>query len=127
MGRALKDRSLGFVLLVLFLGSWAVQGWTGWQEFQAEQTAHGEAPAFWGGSGYVWSFLQATMENWQSEFLQLLTFVVLTGFLFWRGSPESRDSQDEMMDAIRRIEARLDAQQPPAPQPMPAARTSNGH
>ena len=127
MGRALKDRSLGFVLLVLFLGSWAVQGWTGWQEFQAEQTAHGEAAAFWGGSGYVWSFLQATMENWQSEFLQLLTFVVLTGFLFWRGSPESRDSQDEMMDAIRRIEARLDAQQPPAPHPVPAARASNGH
>ena len=112
MGKAMRDRSLGFVLLVLFLGTWAVQGWSGWQEFQAEQTALGEQAAFWGGSGYVWAFVQATTENWQSEFLQLLTFVVLTGFLLWRGSPESRDGQDEMMDAIRRIEARLDAQQP---------------
>jgi hypothetical protein len=116
MGKILKDRNLGFVLLVLFLSSWAIQGWSGWQEFQAEQTEHGQAAAFWGQSGYVWAFLQATMENWQSEFLQLLTFVVFTSFLIWRGSPESRDGQDEMMEAIKRIETRLDAgEREPAP------------
>ena len=105
MGKAMRDRSLGFVLLVLFLGTWAVQGWSGWQEFQAEQTALGETAAFWGGSGYVWAFLQATTENWQSEFLQLLTFVVLTGFLLWRGKFVSSNHADgkKMDDYSRRM------------------------
>ena len=109
MKKILRERNLGFVLLVLFLGTWAIQGWSGWQEFQAEQSQHGESTAFWGQSGYIWAFIQATMENWQSEFLQLLTFVILTSFLIWKGSPESREGQDEMMEAIRRIEARLEA------------------
>jgi hypothetical protein len=39
-------------------------------------------------------------ENWQSEFLQLLTFVVLTTFLIHRNSHESRDSDDEMQKVI---------------------------
>jgi hypothetical protein len=127
MKKLMKERNLGFVLLVLFLSTWAIQGWSGWREFQAEQTAHGEAAGFWGASGYIWPFIQATMENWQSEFLQLLTFVILTSFLIWRGSPESRDGQDEMMAAIRRIEVWLDTQQAPqVPQDSPpTARVTN--
>ena len=122
MKRILRERNLGFVLLVLFLSAWAIQGWSGWREFQAEQSQFGESAAFWGASGYIWPFLQATMENWQSEFLQLLTFVILTGFLIWRGSPESRDGQDEMMEAIKRIEARLDAQTPDTQGPVQVSR-----
>lgn len=48
------------------------------------------------------------MENWQSEFLQLLTFVVLTSFLIHRGSHESRDTDDEMKAQLDRMEARLE-------------------
>jgi hypothetical protein len=124
MRKLLKERNLGFVLLVLFLGTWAIQGWSGWQEFQAEQTEHGQSSAFWGASGYIWPFIQATMENWQSEFLQLLTFVILTSFLLWKGSPESRDGQDEMMEAIKRIEARLDTQASQPHQAVPVTRNS---
>jgi hypothetical protein len=115
MSKLLRDRSLGIVLLVIFLVSWVLQGWTGWHEFEAQQTEHDQTATFWGQSGYIWSFLQATLENWQSEFLQLLTFVVLTSFLIWRGSPESREGQDEMMDTLKRIEARLDAAESDAP------------
>jgi hypothetical protein len=103
-----RSRNLGVVLLVLFLVSWAVQAWAGWREFQAEQATLGESAAVFGSSGYIWTFLAATMENWQSEFLQLLAFVVLTSFLIFKGSPESRDGQDEMMAAIDRIEQRVD-------------------
>jgi hypothetical protein len=46
-----------------------------------------------GQTGYVWYFGEATFENWQSEFLQLLAFVVFTSFLIFKGSPESRDGQ----------------------------------
>ena len=44
----------------------------------------------------------------QSEFLQLLTFVVLTTYLIYRGSHESKDSDLEMQAALERIEARVD-------------------
>jgi hypothetical protein len=75
--------------------------------FQAEELAHGQTPQWLGSSGYVWEWGQATFENWQSEFLQLLTFVVLTTFLIHKGSHESKDTDDEMMAALERIESRL--------------------
>ena len=48
------------------------------------------------------------MENWPSEFLQLLTFVVLTTYLVYRGSHESKDQDDEVFATLQRIESRLD-------------------
>lgn len=56
------------------------------------------------------AFWASTLENWQSEFLQLLTFVVLTTFLIHRHSHESRDSQDEMAEDIRQIRRWIDEQ-----------------
>jgi hypothetical protein len=112
MSRFWRERNLAVVLTVLFLTAWAAQAWVGWHEFEAEQLAHGETASVLGQSGYIWDFLHATMENWQSEFLQLLTFVVLTACLIYKGSPESRDSDDEMKAALERIEARLDALSP---------------
>ncbi|GAA1655818.1 hypothetical protein MMUR_52530 [Mycolicibacterium murale] len=35
-------------------------------------------------------FVEATFENWESEFLQMGMYVVLTAFLFQRGSSESK-------------------------------------
>jgi hypothetical protein len=58
-------------------------------------------------SGYIWRWAAATFENWQSEFLQLLTFVVLTAYLIHKGSHESKDTDDEMMAILKRIERRL--------------------
>ena len=54
------------------------------------------------------SFWASTLENWQSEFLQLLSFVVLTTFLIHRHSHESRDSNDEMAKDIRYIRRKLE-------------------
>lgn len=103
-----KNYSLGIVLALLFLASWFLQAITGWQEFKAEAIEHGESASVWGGTGYVWPFLQATFENWQSEFLQLLTFVVLTTYVIYRHSHESKDSQEEMQRTIDRLELKLD-------------------
>jgi hypothetical protein len=44
--------------------------------FVGEQVEHGQDAHVFGSAGYVWEWASATMENWQSEFLQLLTFVV---------------------------------------------------
>jgi len=100
---------LGWVLLGLFLLSWAGQTWTGWREFQAEQAAHAQSAQLFGADGYVWSWGQSTLENWQSEFLQLLTMAVLTSFLIYEGSAESRDSDDETTERLARIERKLEA------------------
>ena len=105
MVRFVKNYSLSLVLGALFLLSWLVHGMTGWKAFVSDQKEHGAAAAFWGDDGYIWEFLKQTMENWQSEFLQLLCMVVLTAFLIHKGSAESRDSTDRMerkIDEIKR-------------------------
>jgi len=80
-----------------------------WVEFGAEQQQHGQTAQVFGVDGYIWPSAQATMENWQSEFLQLLSMVVLTSFLIHRGSAESKDSNDRMEQALQRIEQELQA------------------
>jgi hypothetical protein len=48
-------------------------------------------------------------ENWQSEFLQLFSFVVLAAVFIHHGSAESKDSDDRMEAKIDRIVSKLDA------------------
>lgn len=104
----LGNYGLGWALLALFLGSWLMQTWTGWVEFRAEQQQNGHTAEIFGDGGYVWAWAQATFENWQSEFLQLLAMVALTSFLIFKGSAESRDGDDETRETLARLERRLD-------------------
>jgi hypothetical protein len=46
------------------------------------------------------AFLEATMENWESEFLQMFAYVLLTAFLYQKGSAESKDP--EKLEAVDR-------------------------
>ena len=105
--RLWQDYNLSIVLSALFLVSWGLQTWAGWVKFSANQEEHQQVAELFGPSGYVFEWLSATMENWQSEFLQLLTFVVLTASFIHRGSHESKDSDEELKAMIRRIEERL--------------------
>jgi hypothetical protein len=91
----LRDNGLSLVLLLLFLATWVGQWLAGWQEFNDQQAQHGRPPA--GAFAYLATghFLEATGENWESEFLQMGLFVALTSFLVQRGSPESNDPDDE--------------------------------
>ena len=106
MQRFLRNYSLSIVLTLLFFTTWLLHGLTGWKAYAAEQMDHGGIPALWGDDGFIWPFLEGTFENWQSEFLQLLSMVVLTAWLIHKGSAESRDSADRMeakIDEIRRM------------------------
>jgi hypothetical protein len=102
-----KDYSLSIVLFTLFVVAWIGQTWVGWVDFAAEQRAHGQAAAWLGPGGYLWHWAQATLQNWQSEFLQLFCMVVFTAFLIHKGSAESRDGNDRMEQSLHRIERRL--------------------
>lgn len=107
MRRFVRDYGLGIVLAGLFLVSWILQSLTGWVEFVGEQQSHGEAAQLFGESGYFWPWMQATFENWQSEFLQLFTMAVLTAFLIHKGSTESKDGDDELLLHVTAIRAEL--------------------
>ena len=66
------------------------QSVTGVTTYNAQQVDHHEATVTW--LGYVGSadFWKATLENWQSEFLAVGSFVALTVFLRQRGSTQSK-------------------------------------
>jgi hypothetical protein len=99
-----REFGLGIILVVLFFTSWIAQALTQWQVFTDEQLEHGSTPKF---GDFLAEFGQATFENWQSEFLQLFSFVVLAALYIHKGSAESRDSDDQMQASLRRIEERL--------------------
>jgi hypothetical protein len=99
-----RDFSLGLSLLIIFFLTWIAQGIAEWQVFTDEQRAHG-VPAEAG--DFVSVFAQSTLENWQSEFLQLFSFVVLAAIYIHKGSAESKDGEERLEAALRRIEERL--------------------
>lgn len=87
----LRNNGLSVVMALAMLGSWVGQAITGWHQHNEELIEDGAAAlgfASYLGSGH---FLQATFENWESEFLQMALYVVLTIFLFQKGSSESKD------------------------------------
>ncbi len=112
---------LSVVLFVLFIVAWILQTWAGWQDFASESLQHGSRPEVFGPDGYIWHWMSQTMENWQSEFLQLLTFVILTSFLIHQGSHESRDEDDRTSDQLNRIEERLNQLAGQTASPPPTA------
>jgi cephalosporin-C deacetylase-like acetyl esterase len=75
---------------IIFFGSWFAQSVTGWTTYNANQVDHHQATVTW--IGYVGSadFWEATLENWQSEFLAVGSFVAITAFLRQRGSSQSK-------------------------------------
>lgn len=100
----LKNYSLTIVLLTLFLGSWIAQFVFQMIEFRNDAHEHGQSFSF---IEFLPAFGSSTMENWQSEFLQLLTFVALTSFLIHRGSPESKDGDEEIKEKLEEISNEL--------------------
>ncbi|HEV3474528.1 MAG TPA: DUF6766 family protein [Actinomycetota bacterium] len=100
-----KNFGLSISLATLFFATWLAQGLIQWRVFISEQRQHGERVE---AGEFVSEFLQSTLENWQSEFLQLFSFVVLAAVLIHKGSAESKDSDDEIQAALARIERRLE-------------------
>jgi hypothetical protein len=88
--RKLFENSLVLAMLAIWLGSWFAQSVTGWGVYNSDQLAHHEATVSW--LGYVGSasFWEDTLQNWQSEFLAVGSFAVLSVYLRQRGSPESK-------------------------------------
>jgi hypothetical protein len=86
--------TLGFFLVTL-IGHWLF----GWFAYVQDQVAHQQPILV---SGYAVLMMRDTLENWQSEFLQLVWQVAGLAILLHVGSPQSKEGDD-------RMEAKIDA------------------
>jgi hypothetical protein len=111
--RLWRDYGLSIFVLALFLSSFVLHAIFGWLQYAADQKSHNDEATLWGDSGYVVYFGEWTFQNWQSEFLEVLVLIVATSYLIHKGSPESKDGDDEMKAMLQRIEERLDAMDEP--------------
>ena len=115
MRRIFRNNGLSLVLLLIFVGTTLGQTFTGYHENNEQLRDHGQSQISlreYLASGHFW---EATAENWESEFLQMSMFVLLTAWLYQKGSAESKDPDgEEPVDN----DPRLSRHDPDAPWPV---------
>jgi len=115
MRRFVRENGLSLVTLGLFFLSFVGgQIYFGQKEYNSDRKEHGLGPVAL--TEYLGSahFLEATMENWESEFLQMGVYVFLTAFLYQKGSAESKklDAPEAVDRDPRRSKNKKDAPWP---------------
>jgi len=91
MRRVLREQSLTLFFGTIFLAALIGQAIAGHAAYNQDQIAHGEAAVSLDRYVTSSSFWNAVMENWQSEYLQFMLFMLATVWLLQRGSPESKE------------------------------------
>jgi len=97
--RFVEQNALSLVFGLLFLLSLVGQAWSGWTQFNDTQAAEGF------GQVSIWQYVTSAdfavdvSENWQSEYLQFLVFIVLTIWLVQVGSTESKKPGEEGLES----------------------------
>jgi len=81
------------LFLVSLVGHWIFA----WYAFVSEQLQHGQSPEV---QEFVIQTTRDTLENWQSEFLQLVWQVSGLALLYHIGSPQSKDGNDRLEEKI---------------------------
>ena len=118
MRRWTRDHGLLLANAGLFVVFFAGMALAGVRAYNADQLEHQESAVSLWGYLRTGDFVEATFENWESEFLQMGAYVVLTIFLFQKGSSESkpigeRTPQDDdpraAKDDVRYRPERIDA------------------
>lgn len=96
--RVLRDNALTIVLMLLFAASITGQLIAGWHVALEDAERHGQASLSLAEYTVSPQFLSSVFENWESEFLQMAAYVLLTAFLIQRGSAESKDPSEPPRD-----------------------------
>jgi hypothetical protein len=97
--RFVRDNSLSLVMFGLFALFLVAQSITGFAVYNDDQREHGETTIGYPEYLRTGHFIEATFENWESEYLQMAAYVLFTVFLVQRGSSESKDpDKDESVD-----------------------------
>ena len=95
MKKFLKNNSLSLVFFLLFLITLLGQILSGIKVYNEEMLEEGGVQLGFGAYLSSGHFLEATFENWESEFLQMALYVTLSMFLYQKGSAESKDPDKE--------------------------------
>src|SRR3954467_10688804 len=104
MRRILRENGLSLMMFGLFFVFLVGHSVTGLFEYNRDQQEHGQPSVSYVeylGSG---QFVESVFENWESEFLQMGLYVLLTAVLYQKGSSESKDpdKRDAVDDDPRR-------------------------
>ncbi|MDQ4135203.1 MAG: hypothetical protein M3158_03370 [Pseudomonadota bacterium] len=90
MRQFLRNNGLSLTLLALFVFSLSGQAIAGWRALLEELRTHNLPEIGFASYLATGHFLSAVFENWESEFLQMGAYVLLTVFLVQKGSSESK-------------------------------------
>jgi F0F1-type ATP synthase membrane subunit a len=89
----LKKYAFLWITLILFSGSFVGHWYYGFT------------------TGNTWQDnMRETMENWQSEFLQLIWQVVALTYLWYIGSPQSKEEEERNQEMLEWIMKNIDRQ-----------------
>ncbi len=94
--RFLRDNGLSLAVFSLFLLFLVGESIAGYFAHNAEQQEHGGPQLTYSQFITSGTFIESTTENWESEFLEMGAYVLLTAFLFQRGSAESKNPDRSM-------------------------------
>ena len=111
--RFLYENGLLLATFFLIAGAFIGQLLTGWHDNNDDLLQMQLAPLTLGQYLHSGHLLEATFENWESEFLQMGVYVVLTIWLRQKGSPESKK-----LDKPEEVEQQPDPTKPDAPWPV---------
>lgn len=95
MPRFFRDNGLSVVMFLLFSFALVGQSISGFMEYNEDQQTHNQSEITFPRYLLSGHFVEAVFENWESEFLQMGAYVLLTAFLFQKGSAESKDPDKE--------------------------------
>ncbi|PQA55607.1 DUF6766 family protein [Siphonobacter curvatus] len=95
MKKFFRENGLSLILALITLLTLFAHLLTGWQDLNNERQDFGQNPLTLGqyfGSGHC---IESVFENWESEFLQMALYVLLTVSLYQKGSSESKSLTEE--------------------------------
>lgn len=98
---ALYSNSLSLAFLILFLLSWGLHLFGSFKDYNIEQVVSHKPEVSLAGFLLEPRFWFETFQNWQSEFLSVLSIVFLTIYLRQKGSPESKPVDAPNMETGR--------------------------
>jgi hypothetical protein len=84
------EHSLSLAMLSLFLIFFLLHAWGGMMNYNENQREHGQPEISYGAYLTNAQFWFESLQNWQSEYLALFSYIVLTIFLRDKGSAESK-------------------------------------
>src|SRR5688572_29640387 len=100
MKKIFRNNGLSIVFLLLFIITLVAQAWNGHKQYNEEMSEEGGHQVSLIQYLKTPDFIEATFENWESEFLQMFLFVTFSMFLYQKGSSESKDPEKEGKEPV---------------------------